>query len=186
MIVVILAAGRAQRMGRQKLLLPIDGKPMIAHVIETTSAWETVLVAGSDLATVLRDAPVRIVRNDAPERGMTHSLRLANDAIDAKEPIAVVLGDMPDLSHDVIARAIAAYDDAIDIVAPTTGGRSVHPVIFGPRARGKISALSDGDTLRELRDDPTLVRRTVDIDASDGFADIDTPADYAARALRPG
>lgn len=28
---VVLAAGMAVRMGRQKLLLPLDGKPMLTH-----------------------------------------------------------------------------------------------------------------------------------------------------------
>ena len=31
---VVLAAGMAVRMGRQKLLLPLDGKPMLTHVLE--------------------------------------------------------------------------------------------------------------------------------------------------------
>lgn len=169
-------------MGRQKLLLPIDGEPMIARVIDATSAWTTVLVASTDLATVLRDAPVRIVRNDAPERGMTHSLRLANETISDDEAIAIVLGDLPDLTQAAIARAIAAYDETIDVVVPRNAKRFAHPIVFGPRARARIAALPDGDTLRGLRDDPTLRRREIEVALHDAPADIDTPADYAARA----
>ncbi|MGL5512474.1 MAG: NTP transferase domain-containing protein, partial [Sporomusa sp.] len=32
---VILAAGTASRMGRQKLLLPLAGKPLLAHILST-------------------------------------------------------------------------------------------------------------------------------------------------------
>jgi molybdenum cofactor cytidylyltransferase len=182
MNVVILAAGRAQRMGRQKLLLPIDGRPMLVRVIDAAAAWPTVVVAAPDIATVLRDAPVRIVRNESPERGMTHSLRLANEAVPIDEPMAVLLGDLPDITRADIARVIAAYDESIDIVVPRAGDLPAHPVVFGPFARTKIAALPDGDTLRDLRDDPSLRRRVLDVDTA--LADIDTPEDYASRATR--
>ena len=33
---VVLAAGRSTRMGRPKMLLPLaDGRPMLAHTVET-------------------------------------------------------------------------------------------------------------------------------------------------------
>ena len=182
MNVVILAAGRAQRMGRQKLLLPIDGDPMIARVIAAAGAWPTVVVAAPEIATILRDAPVRIVRNDAPERGMAHSLRLANEVVPVDEPLAVLLGDLPDITAAAIARVIGAYDESIDVVVPHAGDLPAHPVIFGPLARTKIAALPDGDTLRTLRDDPSLRRRFVDVD--EALTDIDTPEDYASRAMR--
>lgn len=185
MTIVILAAGAARRMGRQKLLLPIDGHPMIARVIAAASAWPTLVVAAPEVATVLRDAPVRVVRNDRPERGMNHSLALADARLPPDEPIAVVLADVPDVTPAWIASVLAGYGDDVDVVVPRAGGRFAHPVIFGPRARGKIAGLADGDTLRELRDHPSLRRRIVDVPADEAPADIDTPAEYAARAARP-
>ncbi|GAC1417593.1 MAG: hypothetical protein NVSMB5_08480 [Candidatus Velthaea sp.] len=185
MKIVILAAGLARRMGRQKLLLPIDGLPMIVRVIDAASQWPILVVAGSEIATVLRDAPVDMIRNTEPERGMTRSLALANDAVPPDEPIAVLLGDLPDIDAATIARAIAAYDANVDVVIPRAGERFGHPVIFGPVARKKIAALPDGDSLRTLRDDPDLRRRFVDLATNAALADIDTPAEYEARSTRP-
>ena len=171
-------------MGRQKLLLPIDGLPMIVRVIDAAAQWPIVVVAGSEIATVLRDAPVEVIRNAEPQRGMNHSLALANDAVAPGEPIAVLLGDLPDIDAATIARAIAAYDAEADVVIPRAGERFGHPVIFGPRARTRIAALPDGDSVRSLRDDPGLRRRYVDLATTAALADIDTPAEYEARSTR--
>ena len=123
---------------------------------------------------------VRVVRNTEPERGMTHSLALANAAIDPLEPIAVLLADLPDCDGAAIARVVAAYDATCDIVVPRAGERLGHPVIFGPAARARIGALPPGDELHRLRDDPTLRRRIVDVPDARAFADIDTEADLRA------
>jgi CTP:molybdopterin cytidylyltransferase MocA len=180
MTIVILAAGAARRMGSPKLLLPIDGRPMIAHVLEAAAAWPCVVVAGADVAPVLAASPARVVRNDAPERGMSHSLVLADAVIARDEPIAVLPADLPDITSAALAAAIGAYDDIVDVVIPRYGEAFVHPVIFGPRARQMIAALPDGDTIRRLRDDPSLRRRIVTADRAASL-DIDTPSEYAER-----
>jgi len=183
--VVVLAAGSAHRMGRQKLLLPIDGVPIVTRVVDACNAWPTVVVVSdAAVAEELARTGARIVHNDAPERGMNHSLALADAAVRRNEALAVVLGDLPDCDPVTIARVINAYDAQTDVVAPEADGRPGHPVVFGPRARANIAALPDGDTLRTLRDDPAFVKRTVTgIDAG-AFTDIDTPADYEARLRR--
>jgi len=182
--IVILAAGQSARMGRQKLLLPLEGSTLIARAIAAAAAWPTVVVTGPEVAATLAEAGVRAVLNDAPERGMRRSLALADALIDPNEPIAVVPADLPDCDRAALARVIDAYDPAIDVVFPRRGERAGHPVIFGPRARAKIAALADGDTLRLLRDDPSLQRRVLEVAGDDAFTDIDTPDDYAARIQR--
>ena len=183
MTIVILAAGAARRMGSPKLLLPIDGRPLIAHAIEAAANWPRVVVAGSDLAAALESLPVRIVRNDASERGMSYSLALADAAIARSEPIAVLLGDLPDITPAAIAAVVEAYDESVDVVVPRHGATLVHPVVFGPRARREIAALPDGDTIKTLRDDSSLRRRIVHVDAG-ALTDIDTPGDYRERVRR--
>jgi molybdenum cofactor cytidylyltransferase len=183
MTIVILAAGAARRMGRQKLLLPIDGCPMLERVLQAASAWPVVVVAGDEVAASLASSDLCIVLNAAPERGMTHSLHLADQVVRADEPIAVLLADLPDISARTIAAVIAAYNDEIDVVIPRHGDTFAHPVIFGPRARRKIADLPDGDTIQRLRDDSTLRRRIVETSA-ESLTDIDTPADYSKRTAQ--
>jgi molybdenum cofactor cytidylyltransferase len=127
---------------------------------------------------------VRIVRNDEPERGMNRSLALADAAIPRGEPIAVLLGDLPDCDAATIARVIAAYADDVDVVVPESDGRRGHPVIFGPAARRAIASLGDGDGLHRVRDAAGLRRRSVSVADARAFDDIDTEAELAARIAR--
>jgi len=183
--VVVLAAGSALRMGRQKLLLPVDGTPLVARVVRACEAWSTVVVVSDPaVAALLERTGARIVHNDAPERGMNRSLALADAVVRRNEAIAVMLGDLPDCDAVAVARVINAYDATTDVVVPQTGRRIGHPVVFGPRARARIGGLPDGDGLREIRDDPAFTKRIVEgIDAG-AFTDIDTEADYVERTTR--
>jgi len=174
-------------MGRQKLLERIAGRSLIGRAIDAAAAWPTVVVASDAVAAELAasgDAQrVRIVRNAEPERGMNLSLALADAAIAADEPIAVLLGDLPDCGAATVARVVGAYDDDADVVVPHAGDRLGHPVVFGPLARRAIASLGDGDGLNKVRDAAGLRRRLIALDDSGAFDDIDTEAELAARRL---
>ena len=171
-------------MGRQKLLLPLEGQTLIARAIAAAAAWPTLVVAGPEVAAALVQSGVRVVCNDAPELGMRRSLALADALIDPAEAIAVLPADLADCDRTALARVIDAYEATVDVVFPQHGERPGHPVILGPRARASIAGLADGDTLRLLRDDPQLRRRIVEVAGEAWFTDIDTPDDYAARVQR--
>jgi molybdenum cofactor cytidylyltransferase len=171
-------------MGRQKLLESIDGRAMIRRAVAAAARWPTVVVASAAIAAELHDAAVRIVRNDEPDRGMSRSLQLADAAIAAGEPIAVMLGDLPDCDTAAIARVVDAYAPDVDGVVPRAGERFGHPVVFGPDARRKIAGLPEGDTLQRLRGDETLRRRIVDVPDARAFLDIDTDAELAERRAK--
>jgi len=172
-------------MGRQKLLERIDGRLLIGRVVDAAAAWPTVVVASDAVAAELAASGaagrIRIIPNNEPERGMNRSLALADAALPPDEPIAVVLGDLPDCDAAAIARVVAAYDDGVDVVVPQAGERLGHPVIFGPAARRAIATLGDGDGLHRVRDQAGLRRRIVAVGDARAFEDIDTEAELAAR-----
>jgi len=175
-------------MGRQKLLERIDGRSLIGRAVDAASGWPTVVVASDAVAAELAASGaagrVQIVRNGEPERGMNRSLALADAAIAPDEPIAVLLGDLPDCDAATIARVLSAYDDGVDVVVPQAGERFGHPVVFGPAARRAIATLGDGDGLNRVRDAPGLRRRIVAVDDARAFDDIDTESELAARIAR--
>jgi molybdenum cofactor cytidylyltransferase len=173
---VVLAAGESKRMGEQKLLLPFHGRPMIEHTLEVASRWKPLVVAGREVAEYLAQREgVAVVRNDHPERGMTYSLALANEAIERDAALIVLLGDKPLVSPQIVETLCDASADA-DVAFPREPqtGEPGHPVIFSPRARAKISSLPDGDSLRALRDDPSLERREIPVADLGAYFDIDT------------
>jgi CTP:molybdopterin cytidylyltransferase MocA len=162
--------------GRQKLLASFRGRPMIDYAIEAAQAWQPVVIANADVAAFLSHRRnVRTILNDAPERGMAHSLLLANAAIPADAALIVLLADKPLVTTGLISQIVEKARDA-DVVFPVheESGEPGHPVVFSPRARGKIAALPDGDTLKSLRDDPSLDRRTVATRDRGAFFDVDT------------
>ena len=179
---VVLAAGRALRMGGGKLLLPLGAGTVLDAVLEACSGYPTVVVAAPDLAETLSRRLAlwqrHVVVNHAPERGMSHSLRLADHAISAERAVAVLLGDKPLVTRALVERTIAALDAGTDVAFPQRDGVPGHPVVLSPRARGLIDTLRDGDTLHVLRDDPRLLRKPLPIDDDGAYVDIDTEADY--------
>jgi molybdenum cofactor cytidylyltransferase len=174
---VILAAGESKRMGAQKLLMPFEGRAMIRYAVEAGARWNPLVVAGPAVGEyTANQLHVETLFNDAPERGMTHSLVLASVSVEAELSIIALLGDKPLVTPYLISRLCAAARDA-DVVFPRnpSTGEPGHPVLFSPRARAKFPLLPDGDSLRMLRDDPSLTRREVPTEDLGAYFDVDTP-----------
>lgn len=187
---IILAAGKSERMGRPKLLLPIGRSTVIGSVLEAVlgaSVRETVVVVGHDADAVteaIGERPVRIVHNAHYEAGMFSSVLCGLGAIrtDA-DAVLVVLGDQPNVTSEIIDAlldAFAASDKGL--VAPTCvhegRQRRGHPVVIDARYLPEIRGLSGQHGLRELfarhEDDICLVS----FDTAVVIDDLDTPADY--------
>lgn len=189
-VCAVLAAGVSSRMGAQKLLLPLAGRTLLERALDAAAACPTIVVVSPALATRVPPATprTRIVVNDAPERGMSHSLALAAALVDdPAAALVVLLADTPCVDGKLVDRMVAALGDN-DVAYPLRDGVPGHPVVFGPRAREAIADLPDGDTLRALRDDARFRRIVVGSSDDAPFLDVDTPDDYRrVRALtQPG
>jgi len=171
---VILAAGIGSRFGGQKLLALLDGKPLIAHVVAAVAHLPTVVVGPPELEPHIY--PARLVENLAPERGMAHSLRLADAAIDADDAILVLLADMPYVTRELVDWVLEAGRHC-DIAYPEHASVGGHPVFFSQIARAKIKGLADGDTIKALRDDATFSNTKLNFDGPSAYRDVDTPSD---------
>lgn len=172
--------------GAQKLLLEVDGAPLVMRALAAAAALPRVVVASPALVPHLPQAEpgLTIVVNDAPERGMTHSLALADAAAgDPEAALVVLLGDTPLVDAALLARVTAARGEA-DVAYPVRDGVPGHPVVFGPRPRAAIAGLPDGDTLRTLRADPRWTRVEIPEASDRPFADVDTPDDFARLVAR--
>lgn len=148
---------------------------MIEYAIEAALEWQPLVIASLEVARYLNArAGIRTIVNRSPDLGMAHSLRLADAALPEHVPIAVLLGDKPLVTRELIANVCEAAQD-VDVAYPLNRlGEPGHPVVFSARARAKIRELPDGDSIKSLRDDPSFTKRTLLTDDAGAFFDVDT------------
>jgi molybdenum cofactor cytidylyltransferase len=176
--VVVLAAGESKRFGSQKLLHKLEGSDtLLERAIRASGAFDSVVVCSEQTLPAARALHAHTIVNREPERGMIHSLRLANRKIDPERPILVLTADLLLIEPHHVADIAAAVEDA-DVVHPVrSDGTPGHPVYFSARARALIAKLRDNEPIAKLRDDPSLTRRTVTIDEAWPYRDVDTRSD---------
>lgn len=117
---VILAGGRATRMGRDKALVTFRGKPMITHVADSLrgAGLEVLVVGRSDSIAGLATIPDAGESGQGPMAGMVTALHAA-------EGHAVFLAavDQPLLRPETVSAIVNSPGDA---VVPIAGG---HPQV---------------------------------------------------------
>jgi molybdenum cofactor cytidylyltransferase len=191
---VILAAGQSSRMGCNKLILEIEGKPMLRHVAEAaiaSLAHPVVAVLGNESAIVVRaleGIDVAIVENPDFQTGMGSSIRAGIAALpETSEAALILLGDMPAISPPFIDRMVVAFDaaDARAICVATYNGRRGHPVLFARRYFPDLLKLEGDVGARRIIAENSTDVFEVESDSDGPLVDIDTPDALAAfRALR--
>lgn len=185
---VVLAAGRSTRMGAQKLLLPVEGRPMVERVVaaaEGSGVAETVVVVGSEADAVraaLADHPVRIVMNPDHGQGMSTSLRAGLSALPPGcDAVLFVLGDQPFVTPAVMDRLIWRFaETGAGIVRPLAGSGPAHPVLLAAEYFPEILALEGDVGAREILARHPQDVTYIELDDSRSTLDVDTPADYQA------
>lgn len=187
--IVIPAAGASSRMGgRDKLLMEVDGEPILkrcvtmakatgARVIVTLPASGPMLPARR---TALTGTGIRPVEISDYHDGMSASLRAGVREAHQVEGMMVLLPDMPALTPEDLRTVIAAFveDPGHPVRAVGEFGKPGHPVIFPSRLFQEISVLT-GDIGAHRVLDGEKIRRVTLPDAH-ATIDLDTPEDWAA------
>lgn len=173
--VAILAAGRATRFGPDKLMVPVDGLPLGAHIAKTVASldfgWRVAICAvDAPIAEHYADIGFSILENETPERGQAYSLHLAVEAamVTTAGALLVTLADMPFVSRSHLA-AVARTGN----LAASTNGKSPMPPALFPREYWPALLATKGDAgARELLGAAHLVSA-----ALQELRDIDVAAD---------
>ena len=181
---VVLAAGRSSRMGTaNKLLLDIDGKPMVRHAVEAAlaSRAEPVVVVtgheGGAVADALAGLAVSLRHNPAFRDGLSTSLAAGLAALpDGLDGAVILLGDMPSVTAADVDRLIEAFSPETGglVVVSSEAGRRGNPVLWAARFFPELLAVTGdtgGRTVLEAHPEAIV---EVEIGRAAG-ADIDTP-----------
>lgn len=189
---VVLAAGAGSRYSSlpgAKLLADLNGKPILAHVLESVREAEpvaTVVVLGHGAPAVEEAIHWHgeiLVRNPAPDRGLASSLQAGIHALtalpDLPDGTFIVLGDQPWLRPETLRSLAHAAD--LDGVRPLVVPhyekrpgprnpvlilRSAWPIVDGLEGDRGLAGLIEGR--------PDLVLR---VPVAGTMPDVDTSAD---------
>ena len=147
-------------MGRPKALLPLSGRPLVAHHIEILSlaAHVIMVVTGghADAIGEILPSHVRTVHNDRwRSTSPIDSLKLALRALPGADRVLVTPIDVLPASEETLARLLSASAPAVPVAA---SGERGHPVLLGPNEIARALA-GDGDRegLRSLLAGASLV-----------------------------
>ena len=181
---VVLAAGKSQRMGVNKLLLKLGGITVLDRVlssIESSRADEVFVVLGhrpEDLRTIIAAHAAEAVFNPDYEEGMTSSFKAGLSRVSA-DAAFLCLGDQAVLDPILMDRMIDALetDPEALIVSPVHEGRRGHPVLFRKALFPEIMSLGPGKTLKAVVEGHGDRHLEVEGDIWCTL-DMDTPEDY--------
>ena len=182
---VMLAAGLARRMGRQKLLLQLQGKPVVRLSVEhiVSHVEDVVVVTGPEdtaIRQALEDLPVRFAVNPRPQDGQGTSIAAGIAALKPWTTAALIaLGDQPRMPAAVVPALLDAFRRSGQaIVAPVYQGVHGTPVLFSSEVFGELRALTgDAGARAVVKVNPERVEAVAfDIAMP---PDVDTPEDYA-------
>lgn len=172
---VILAAGSSRRFGSPKQLATFGAGTVLDAVVRLARDAGLRPIVVVLPPAVPPPAEVTAVVNDAPDEGMSRSLRLGLAAVpDEATAALILLGDQPTVPPAVIAEILRARGER-PIVAARAGGLLGPPVLLERSAFGMAATPRGDEGLRHLiRGNRHLV---TPVEVGEHAPDVDTLAD---------
>ena len=179
---VILAAGESKRMGAQKLLLEVKGKPVIERVVDSFRGTvdEIIVVLGHEpekLIPTLEKLGVNWMVNLNYREGMVSSFKEGIKKMREFGAVFLALGDQPIVDRDFLVKAIDAWEHGAKIVSPVYRGKKGHPVLFGQSLFDEILALQKHEVIRDVIYRHEGERRLIEA-GEWAVVDLDTPESF--------
>ena len=185
---VVLAAGESSRMGgRNKLLLSVDGEPLVRRTVRTVLAagmQETVVVTGFEGREVMRavaDLPVAVQPNLRYEDGQMRSVAAGVAALaQATDAILVCPADMPLLGPRDLQELMAVFaaHPERSIVIPRHREARGNPIVFAAAYAPEVAAGRRLVGCRKLAQQYPEETWYHEADHDRFTTDLDTPEDY--------
>ena len=182
---IVLAAGQSRRMGQiNKLLIEVDGKPMVRHAVDAAreaGAAPIIIVTGhqSDALRSAVGGDVQYVHNPNFADGLSTSLRAGVAAVPEEcDGALIALGDMPKVASEHLQSLVAAHDpeEGHLICVPTRGGKRGNPVFWDRRFFDDMAALGGDVGAKHLIGDYDDVVLEVPMPDDAVLTDVDSPA----------
>jgi molybdopterin-guanine dinucleotide biosynthesis protein A len=176
--VIILAGGGSSRMGRDKTMLPVAGKPMIKHIYEQLRPYFAQTLVSSNNAAAHDFLGATVVADDVagrgPMMGVVSALRAS-----ANDVNFVVACDMPEIDT-ALMRAILRQAGEYDAVVPRVGVDLYEPLfaVYRKSALPAMEGLLRSGNNKMIDSYSRCRVRYVDLPGRQ-FRNINTKAEYS-------
>ena len=182
---VVLAAGSSTRMGRNKLLLELDGEPLVRRAVRAAveaGLGEVVVVLGHEeerVRAALAGLPCTLVSNPEHERGPGTSLRAGVRHVrDTVGAVVIVLADMPRVPAEMSATVARRYrETGAPLVVSRYGDVQAPPTLYDRSLFGEVLAIPDDRGAKQVARDHAGAAVVVTW-PEDASRDVDAPSDY--------
>jgi len=195
---IILAAGSSSRMGdgRHKLLLPLDDRPVLAHVIDVTLASQArpiLIVLGhhahevrKQIATYAAHPDITLIENPDYLQGMSTSMRSGLQIIishgyrkfkqwQVVDSALILLGDQPLIRPRIIDTLISTWQvTGKRIVAPLYDGKRGNPILFAASLFPELLEVTGDEGGRSVVERHRQELETVELGDAMASYDVDT------------
>jgi bifunctional UDP-N-acetylglucosamine pyrophosphorylase/glucosamine-1-phosphate N-acetyltransferase len=148
--VIVLAAGQGKRMRSDlpKVLHPLAGRALLAHVLDTARALsprKTVVVHGHGAERVRAAFPQADLEwvLQAEQLGTGHAVQQAMPKVDAKSTVVILYGDVPLVRAENLKRLIDAAGDGVAVMSTD---------LDDPKGYGRIVRQASGRVERIVED----------------------------------
>ncbi|MEP7044119.1 MAG: bifunctional UDP-N-acetylglucosamine diphosphorylase/glucosamine-1-phosphate N-acetyltransferase GlmU [Dokdonella sp.] len=113
--VIVLAAGEGKRMksAKPKVLMPLAGRPMLSHVLDTARALQPARLhvvyghLGDQVRAALTDLGDMTWVHQPEQRGTGHAVKLAMPNVPEDARVLVLYGDVPLIRTDTLRKLLA-------------------------------------------------------------------------------
>lgn len=186
---IILAAGRSERMGAFKPLLPFGAKTVIETCVDNLrdGGLETVVVVvGEDaradtLRQHLRNSGVTFAVNPDPRSEMSASIACGvRELPKTTKAVVITPADHAAVPGEVVAALISHWQQGAQLVKPTWNKRGGHPVLVDLRFGAELLTLDPSGGLKVFFDAHQEQVSRAPVNSNYIARDMDTWDDYCA------
>jgi len=147
---VLLAAGNSRRFGENKLMWPVNGKPMVRHIMDILNSiaiekgWSLIVVTQEGpVADIPRAACAKTVINTMSDEGISTSIRLAIESMENSNcPAVFFVADQPFITRQTILDFVEGYaSSGKGLGCVAHNGETGNPCAFAPGYFPELLAL---------------------------------------------
>ncbi|HGG0417227.1 molybdenum cofactor cytidylyltransferase [Clostridium botulinum] len=180
---VIMASGYSTRMGKNKLMLPFKGKPIIEHVIDAIKEcnFNEIILVGQEkeVLDIAKKKNILTILNTKAYKGQSQSIELGILNTSSSKGYMFFTGDQPLLDSYTINLLLNTFTRNNDyIIIPKYKNKVGSPTIFPEKFKNELLDLQGdvgGKTVINNH-----INEIIFVNLRNGCSlfDIDTPKDY--------